>query len=316
MSLALALHLGERSARADPPEDAGATFSRGLACFEAKDYACAIDVWEGLVARLGEDKAYKALYNLGLAYEGKGDKTRALERFDGFLRHIAEQTGALGKDLEERRQDAAERVRAIKRSHGVLKIFVKPGAPRVLVEVGDPRASPAREAGFSLVLPPGPHVIVAREADRAARFEVELRAGEQRDLDVTPAPRPVTPIVPVLLIAPTPIVRESPPSFPKAPVIVLGALTVASFALPIGLGLRAAALRSDATALGPGHTAYRDAFDRYASARSVYTWSYLLPSGLAATTIAFAIAGVVKVTAKPSVALVPTGQGVWLTGSF
>src|SRR5262249_4157941 len=155
-------------ARADADQDA---FQRGLELYEHGSYLDAASVWEKLLASMGEQRGWKVLYNLGLAYEKVGDATRAVERLDAFLQRLAEQPGAIGAELDERRQAAVQRVRALKESNGALNVVAPPGDP-VVVRVD---AKPPRRAGFKLYLAPGDHEIEVHVGTaRARRVVVKL----------------------------------------------------------------------------------------------------------------------------------------------
>ncbi|MFO0618873.1 MAG: hypothetical protein U0414_40165 [Polyangiaceae bacterium] len=116
---------------------------------------------------------------------------------------------------------------------------------------------------------------------------------------------------------------EPKPAFPTAWVAAGAGLTIASFALPIGLGVDAGSRGNAAGALGPGHTAYADAVEEYVSARTRYYASYAVPAVLGAATLTVAIVGAARIALAPSgaprvgVALVPlVGTRGALTGEL
>src|SRR5262245_24806229 len=63
-----------------------AIFRNGLDQYARGNTVAAIATWENLLSTLGEERAYKVLYNLGLAYQATGDVTRAIERYRAFLK--------------------------------------------------------------------------------------------------------------------------------------------------------------------------------------------------------------------------------------
>ena len=296
---------------------ADAAFARGLSSFEAKHYAEAIATWEALATSLGEERGFRVLYNLGLAYEAEGDPTRAIERFEGFLRHLAAQSAELSRDLEERRQDAAERARALKSTRaGVLFPAPRGRECTVTIDGGPPRA-----AGFTAYVAPGEHTIELFSGSPDARkLRVTASLGRVLTVDTTPpAPPPPAPPPPRLVLVAPP---ESPPDFPTPWVLGGGALCLLSFGLPLGLGVHASSLRDDAEKLGPGHTQYSDALRRFDDAREAYRTAYLLPAALGAATLTVAAVFLVRVRTyrpasdKPRAALSLTLGGAWLDGSF
>jgi tetratricopeptide (TPR) repeat protein len=143
-------------ARADAPPapapaqgqvDPAELFKRGLDLYEAKDYAGAAMLWERLVELVGDARGWKVLYNLGLAYEQAGDAKRAIERYEAFIQHVAEQTEPLSRELEERRQDAAERAQALKAKNA------EPAAPP-RAPAPPPPAPSAPQASSATPAPP------------------------------------------------------------------------------------------------------------------------------------------------------------------
>ncbi|MEZ4295226.1 MAG: hypothetical protein R3B70_09645 [Polyangiaceae bacterium] len=265
-------------------------FSEGLASFTAGRYGEAIARWEGIVRALGEERAFKVLYNLGLAYEASGDASRAIERFDAFLRHLAAQPSELTRDME-RRQDAAERARAMKASRGALAVPAPQGrACDVRIDHEAPRP-----AGFTAYVAPGEHEVEVFSGSPDARIErVRVEKGREVQVDTAPPPQATEPRV-VVVRAP-----EGPPEMPTAVLIGGGALTIATLVLPLALGLHAADLRSSAEALGRGHTRYAGAVRDFEDARTSYLVSYALPAAIGVTTLAIAGVFAIRIqTYKP-----------------
>lgn len=323
LAAALALAALAPRARAQAPDGTttkesaaaqGATFAQGLASFEAKRYAEAIAVWEGIVRSLGEERGFKVLYNLGLAYEMEGDATRAIERFEGFLRHLAAQPSELTRELEERRQDAAERVRAMKAARGAVEVPAPAGrACAVRID-----GAAARPAGFTAYLSPGEHAIeVFAGSPEVRTVRIQVEAGKAQSIDT--APPPAAPPPPRVVVVQA---EEARPEFPSMWILGGGTLAVATLALPLGLGLHASELRSAAEALGRGHSQYSDAVRRFEEARGAYLASYAVPAVLGAATLAVAAAFVVRLRAyepkgrAAGAALSFQPGGVWLRGDF
>jgi len=274
-----------------PPSSAetDATFSRGLSLFDAKDYAGAAAVWEGLLASVGEAKGWKVFYNLGLAYEAALDATRAIERYDAFLRAVEREPMPLPAALEDRKQDAADRSRALKATHGAVRVHSPASGERVMVRVDD---TPPRAAPFTAYARPGPLLVeVGVGGPRPRRVDVNLAAGITSDVDATESPIAPPPPPSTHGTAPPP---PPPSSFPTVWVVTGAGLTAASIALPIALNARAASKREDAEKLGVGHTDYAAARDEFDSARTLYYASYAVPALLGAVTVAIAIVGAVK----------------------
>jgi hypothetical protein len=286
IALAVALIAIATSSRADaraptPSADGidyARAFQQGLDEFESGSLVTATQIWERLLSALGEERGYKVCYNLGLAYQKLGDATHAIERLESFAVRAGKDP-ARDTALEERRQDALERVSAIKASHGALQVAASPEQQLVLVRIG---ASDPRTAGFVVYLAPGEHEVELYSGTaRARRVKVVLVAGSTKQLALEAAalaPRP-----------PPAAALASPAHFPTGWLIAGLAVTAASCALPLGFALDVKAKRNDAEALGSGHTGYVDAVSRFGDARTRYEISWLVPGALALATAAIVI---------------------------
>ncbi|MBL9025742.1 MAG: hypothetical protein JNL21_26340 [Myxococcales bacterium] len=265
-------------------EQASAVFTEGLARFDAGDPRGAAERWERVYAEGPAERSWRVLYNLGLAYEAAGDRPRAVERFEAFVRRVGEQPGQQPPEIEARRQDAVDRANAIRPKLGKLRVAAAASGERVAVRVGD---GPPRDAPFDQYVEPGAHRIVMGEGERAVTSTVELAAGEVRDLAARLLPPREAPRVPV---------RSVPPREPLVhPGILIGGaiLTVSSVALPIGLYFHAKSLREDAEAIPRVLPAYQPAVDEYEDFRTGYLASWAVPSVLGAVTLGLLVAEVV-----------------------
>jgi hypothetical protein len=261
---ALALVMLAPHARAQGVDYAAAMRSASES-YDRGDKLGAIAIWERMLGSLGEEKGWKVLYNLGIAYQDVGDATHAVERLDAFVRR----TDAMqGNDLEERRRDAVERLKAIRSSHGAVRVVPPSSGAVVLVRVGN---EPPRPAGFVVYLAPGEHVFELHAGTaNAKQARVRAVAGSTTDLNVPD------------LAAKSPEPKAS--EFPTAWLVGGAALTTAAAALPIALAIHTGNERDDAEALGVTSSRYPDAVDSFEGARTAYWISYALPAALAATT--------------------------------
>lgn len=285
---ALAACLAAPPAGAQPssPDSIDVEFRRGLALYDGGDFSGAAAVWEALVAKNGEGRAWKVLYNLGLAYQAGGDPTKALTHYEAFVGSVARQPEPLAPSLAERRQDAAERAAALRAAHGALDVRAPAHGPaaEVRVDGGAPR-----RAGFVVLLVPGDHTVELTGSSGAVRkLDVRAVGGQTLVVDATPPEPPAPPPHPP---APAP----SPgPSFPTWWVVGGAALTAASIALPIVLRSRAEEDRAAAAKLGAGHTDYAAARDDYDASRSLYYVSFAVPATLGAVTVAIAVVALAR----------------------
>jgi len=278
--------------------DFDAVFKRGFERYESDDYLGAARVWEQLLGTMGEDRGYKILYNLGLAYQAAGDASRAVERFDSFIQHLAAQTEPVTGPLEERRQDAAARMQAIKKSHGAVVVAPPArGGPR-MVTVG---AAAPRLAGFTVYLAPGAHRIEIGSGTPEARvISVDVKAGARTTVDTTPEAEDVRPAVTPAPNGPTrplpPEKADDAPAFPTVWVLLGAGLTAASVAFPVVMHFRAVDAREEAETLPVGHSGYTNGKESFEGARDASQLSWILPAALGAITVGIATVGVVIVS--------------------
>ena len=268
----VALALGG-SARAEAPSDDSARlFEEGLAAFDAGQHARAVELWERLFAEGAPDKAWRVLYNLGLAYEASGDRARAIERYEAFSRRVGEQPGSLPIDFEGRRQDAVERANRLRPNLSLLRVAPPTSGERIAVSID---GGPTRDAGFSTYLEPGAHTLRMGEGSRAVIASVTLAKGEMftkvaEQLPPPPPPPYVAPVHPGVLIG--------------------GAiLSAGSVAVPIGLYFRAQSLRDDALLFRPYDEGYRPAVEAYDEAATLYQATWAIPATLGAATLAMLV---------------------------
>lgn len=278
--------IAPRSSSAQTPETAtSGPFKSGLDKYDAKDFVGAARDWEQYLAE--DETRWRTLYNLGLAYEAASDAPNAVERYESFVKRVGEEPGTLPAELEERRQDAVERAAKLRAGLGRVSFVGASGSERVTFRIdgGALLVAPAQK-----YLTPGRHVIVAGEGTRARGIEIEVVAGRMDQVAVAPLPLPP----PSSVIPPSSKRRVTTESFPTAVVIGGASLTAVSFTLPLGLGLHASGLRSDAIVLGRGNSKYAVAKGDYESARTGYYVSYVVPAVLGAVTIGVAIYGAVR----------------------
>lgn len=299
LSAVIALAVG--AARAEPtPEGSARLFEEGLAAYDAGQHARAVELWERLLAEGEPDKAWRVLYNLGLAYEAAGDRPRAIERFEAFSRRVGEQPGSLPIEFEGRRQDAVERAGRLRPNLSLLRIAPAKTGELVKVSID---GGPERDAGFATYLEPGSHTLRMGEGPRAIQVELKLTAGEMFTKLAEQLPPPPPP----------------PYQAPIHPGVLIGgaSLTAASVAVPVALYFRARSLRDDAAALplfDPRYAAARDSYDQ-ASTTYLATWS--IPATLGAATLVMLVIDLVDASATddekaapPAVALRPRAAGL------
>jgi tetratricopeptide (TPR) repeat protein len=288
------LHASLAHADEPPSPQDRAAFESGLSEFRRGNYVAAIETWETLLATLGEERAYKVLYNLALAYQAVGDITKAIAHYAAFEARVASRRDA-SPDLLERAADSRSRRGELEQSYGAIHVHAPRHGGIVLTRLG---SSEPRAAGYLVWLSPGPHALeLFVGTEHAKTITVDVERGTTRDIDATPPDPPPPAQQPP---APPPVPSDPvPPALPALPVradhspstwlwVGMGA-TVLSLAAPVGLYLVAQAKRDDADALGPGNSAYAEALGSYNDWRTAYYVSYALPAALGVATVVYAV---------------------------
>jgi hypothetical protein len=290
-----------RTASAQGPEH-DAAFKSGLDQYNHGNNVGAITTWESLLGTLGEERGFKVLYNLGLAYQAIGDATHAIERYRAFVKQVNARPDA-PRDLAERAADAQSRLDQLERTHGAVNVRAPTRGGLVLTRVG---TSEPRVAGFVVWLAPGKHDIeLFVGTDHVKKVSVDVVAGRTVDLDTSPPETAAAPAPPVSSGAPPPAAGAASPEPRSNTWIWIGAAaTVASFALPIATYAVASSEKDDATALGRGNSSYADARDSFERWKTVHYVSYALPATLALATIIYVVA---RPSATTKVAIAPSG---------
>jgi len=277
-------------ARAQPPAkpapsaENDSAFRSGLDQYARGNYVAAITTWESLLATMGEERGHKVLYNLGLAYQQIGDVTKAVERYEAFLRHVDQPYAS--PELAARADDARSRLSQLQRSYGAVNVRAPRTGGFVLTRVGS--AEP-RAAGYIVWLAPGPHTVelfVGTSHVKTVRLEVVR--GETVDVETSrpdePTVAPSEPKPPPKREPEGPAREAAPGRGPSTLVLVGAGVTIASVAVPVAFYFVARGKRDDATALGQGNTAYAHAVSTYDTWRTIYLVSYALPATLALVT--------------------------------
>ncbi len=317
-SLAVAVALSAAAAgvaRAEEPDDEPAMvalrgrFRDGLERYRAGDFDEAIRVWEPLLSELGPDKGYRIAFDLGRAYESSGDASRAVERFELFLRG-ADSAEARGVALPELvialRAQVRARVAALIAAHGRIAIAASLRARAVVVDAAPPRAG-----AFVAFVAPGRHRVTI-EADDGSRDirEVVIEAGQLVSLPLALPPAPPQPARPW---APAPLATRAERRVHGGWVWGAWAATAASLALPALAYSNAAALHDQYSA---PHVPTSQERSEYNLARSLAYVSWIGPllTGSAATLLSVWYAEGVRVVVVPSVGA--SGGQVEVGGSF
>ncbi|MCU0681728.1 MAG: hypothetical protein MUF34_05640 [Polyangiaceae bacterium] len=289
-ALGLALALGApRDGRAQSADEGGVElrgrFEEGLAYFRANDLGKAIGVWSPIVEQMGDERAYRLLFNVGVAHEALGDATRAADHYERFLARV-EARSARGQkvpaDVLSFRDEARGRLAALQAKYGRVRVANDRGL-LVAVRVGGASGS----SGRTYYVVPGAHEIVLRAgaAEGEEKRRVEVRAGAI--VDVAPSPPPSAP--PRVLVLPAPAPPPRVPPYSPWVVVAAGGVTLASTLVP--LVLRNAAVGVAERYYDPSTPVAEraDVASDYDAAKARYAWSFALPGLLAAGTGALAV---------------------------
>ncbi len=303
----------------EPPAfDAEGAFRQGLERHRQGDALGAAEIWSRVVSTLGEERAYKVLYNLVVAHQQLGEITQAVQRFEAFLRILGAQPEPVRAGASTQREDAEARLGAIRAAYGRLELRAPEGGELVLVRVG---GGPPEPAGLVRWLAPGDHEIeLYCGTSRAEKKRVHLAGGETILLTTSTAAPRVPEVAPPPVLAPTapparplPLTTAPPAAAPRAFPLpwLLGGLgvTAASFALPLSLRSHALALRGEAGGISRSDVAYPGAVEDYESARRGYYLSYALPASLAVVAVVVVVVTATRESTSRPRALPLSGEG-------
>ncbi len=294
LGAALLLAVAPALAEPDPLEPYRERFQLGLERFRAGDVHAAIQYWEAIRRQLGDEKAYRLMFNLGKAYEQLGDATLAAERYEVFLREadVAAQLGALDPAVQENVATARARLEALAASHARIRVLASTRPGLVQVDQGEPRLG-----AFCAYVAPGKHTVtVDRDTPKERTLAFALEAGQVVDVDPTrPGDPPAEPAAPPPTATPAPPVQPPTvpvahePPFPAYVIAVAGGVTVASLAVPWLARRHALGIRGDyqdpATTVDRRHELASD----YDDAKTLYGLSWLVPVAFAGATGALTV---------------------------
>jgi hypothetical protein len=199
-----------------------------------------------------------------------------VERFDAFVRRSS---GLDAPDLAERRQDAMERLAAIRATHGAVRVTPPKSGAIMLVRAGGGDPKPA---GFIAYFAPGEHELeIYAGTSHARSIRVHAVAGTTIDVAIPDLAAPAEPAPPSPPPSPSPAERRS---FPTGWLVAGTAITLASGVLPLALGIRTGDKRDAAEAIGPASSQYASAVSEFEDARTLYQLSYVVPIMLAVAT--------------------------------
>jgi hypothetical protein len=291
-ALALALVSFARPAFADPPAspEHDAAFRSGLDQYAHGNNVGAIATWESLLGTLGEERGYKVLYNLGLAYQAIGDVTRAIERFSAFVKQVGARSD-VPRELAERAADAQSRLEQLERAYGAVDVHAPTHGGLVLTRIG---TSEPRAAGYVVWLAPGHHDLeLYVGTDHVKKVRLDVVQGKKLDVDTSEPEGAATSGAPATAPSaarPTDAGARSGERSRDDTWIWIGAgATVVSCAVPLTFFALASGAHSHAESLGPGSRDYAGARDTFGTWRTLQYVSYALPIGLGLATLGYVI---------------------------
>jgi hypothetical protein len=292
--IVLALVLVAQAARADDEalKAQRERFRAGMAKYEAGAYADAIVVWEQVYREIGEVTGYKLAFNLGRAYDRYGDSTRAAERYEAFVRQVAQRREGgdnltLEPEIEKWEAEAKERLDQLAATKGRIKVTTGDRPTAVRVDASEPRL-----AGFTAYVEPGHHTLTFGEGKEAQKVDVSVTEGAQ--VEVSPPPVNVHVNVPM----PVPEKPERPEpkwetrtEHPFSPSVLYatGGAALLSTLVPIVTYSNALSIRDDYEASNDKRAPNAAQLGSdYDSARSTAYATLAIPIGLAVITAGLA----------------------------
>ncbi len=291
-------------ASAGAREDAAAKLDAGVAAFRSGRYEEALATFQDAYATYPSDKI---LFNIGMALGQLGREAAAAQAFDQFLQNVGTDSG------DARAGAARSALDRLAARLGRLQ-FGEAAAAAALTVDGAPVILPAHRM---LYVKPGSHTVSAAAPGLVTRrIRVEVRAGEQRavELELRPPPSPA-----VVAAAARSRTSAAPSSDRPVPRRRVWTWVAAGGALALAAGGAYAGLRA------------RDAYADYRSATDHAAWqagrdrverNSLLANGLFVGAGAAAItAGVLFFTEgrRSRIEVSPSAEGgmhVWLRGSL
>jgi hypothetical protein len=286
----------------DPMAEYRERFKAGLARYQAGATAEAIQYWEPIYRELGVERGWRLAFNLARAYDTIGDVTRAVERYEAFLRQVERRAGELGEKPDELivREEKDARARLAEIAATKARIVIGSGTAPIAVQID---GGESRLAGFTAYVAPGNHTVVFDPGSpRETKTVLELQAGEAKALSPPPAatatpdampPPPPTP-------APQPPAVQPPPPPPPqtrkvverpfpAPVLwIAGGAAVVSTLVPILTYQSALDYRDQNSGTVPDAQARNARSDDYDSRRTTAYATLAIPITLAVGTGALA----------------------------
>ncbi|MFO0670557.1 MAG: hypothetical protein U0235_13160 [Polyangiaceae bacterium] len=324
LTLAITIALAPKAARADgsdPMAEYRERFKSGLLRYQAGAVAEAVQWWEPIYRELGPERGWRLAFNLARAHDAMGDTTRAVERYEAFLKEV-DVRKARGEAIEEliasEADTARDRLAEVARTKGRIVVGVGDAPVAAKIDGSEPRIAP-----FTAYVAPGEHVVVFEPgAATETRRPVTIAAGEA--IDVVPPPRPKAPPSDVVATPAPPrttLVREHP--FPETVLYIAGGVTLVSAVVPI-LTYRSASDFQSANRLSGDTTDAALAYNSgvradYDARRTTYYATLAIPITLAAVTgglAAFYVFGARTREVPVTVTVMPGGGAASFTARF
>jgi hypothetical protein len=262
LASAIGLLAWDASAQPTPPtSDDGLAesrerFKQGMQLYEQGAPGEAIAVWEPIYRELGEHRAYRLAYDLGLAYAALDDDLHSADRLQAFLNEVDSRRSrgeAIGAAVTKEESDARTRLARLASILGrVQGASSRPGV-LLRVDAGDPHP-----AGAIVWVTPGPHTVTFDPETRDAQtVPIDVAVGALVELvppspptkaeasppPTQPAPGPAAESAP-LPEAATPPGGEAPAPVPPVLIAITGGVTVAAGVAAVALEIHANALRN------------------------------------------------------------------------
>lgn len=303
-------------AAAQGSAEAAELFKQGRAALEAKDYVTAC-------TKLAEsnrlERAVGTLISLAQCYEGQNKLATARQHWQEAA-DLADATS----DRLQRGPIARDKVAELDKKVGRLTVKRAAGAPPSTAVKRDDVSLTSASFGSAFPVDPGKHVLIASaEGFEPKTYEIEIKAGESREIEIAPgAALPTPPPTTAGTPAERPPEAGDPNGGRKIAAYTLGGVGILGLGLGTIFGLSASSKWSDAKSRCPANGCStqerKEADDMTSSARSAGTLS----------TVAFIVgtaalaSGVVLLLTAPSptnaatLRVVPTAGGAMAVGTF
>lgn len=262
-----------------------AQVEQGTALFQAGKPRDAISIWEQVSRVVGDERGFRLLYNLGVAYENIGDDVKAADCYDRFLYQINRRRDKRGlppfdlpTDIGRFEKEATEHLSGIQNRYSRIRVIVAKGHTGLFrIDGGD-----IQMAGKDIYVLPGPHQLILEAGTQSQEVKmIVAQKGQIVEVKLdSPAEQPRSEN------KPNEPPKKSPshnPPFSAVWIGVSAGMTLASLAVPV---LLRSGAQEQYDSLSSTPRKQRDnSIDDYEQKKQLAYASWAVPATLGAVTL-------------------------------